>query len=248
MSKFIRKGSGPTLILQHGFLSGAAYWQKQIDYFSEHFDVIATNLPGFSDNTSDANDSILQCAEFVIDVADELEIDRFHLVGHSMGGMIAQEVAIQFPQRVDKLVLYGTGPNGKLPGRFEPIEESLKRVETQGPGDTIEKTVASWFKDLQNDKNFAEALKLAKTAPIASLPASYRAWLNWNALDRLHKIHCQTLVVWGDLDRSYNWSQPETLWKNISQSRLAVLPDCSHNAHLENPKLFNLILNGFLSS
>lgn len=65
---------------------------------------------------------------------DRLGVDRFALLGHSMGGMIAQEIAHKSPQRVEVLILFGTGPEGELPGRFEPIAESRRKVIEPGYG------------------------------------------------------------------------------------------------------------------
>jgi len=245
--KYIRKGTGPTVVLQHGFLSGAAYWESLIDCLSESFDVIATNLPGYADNShAPALSSISELADFVLTLADELEVQRFSLLGHSMGGMIAQEVALKASDRIDKLVLFGTGPNGVLPGRFETIEASRRRVINEGPESTIKKTVASWFIREQDDSNYPYGITLASQTPVTTMLAGYTAWENWSSASRLKSITSETLIIWGDRDKSYNWNQIQQLWSDIPNTSLSVLPGCAHNAHLENPGLFNLIVNEFL--
>ncbi len=70
---------------------------------------------------------------------------------------------------------------------------------------------------------------------------------NWDGRAALAGIAQPTLIVWGDKDRSYGWQQPEALWKGIANSNLAVMPGCGHNAHMENPELFNTIVHDFLT-
>ncbi len=110
----LRVGTGPTLVLVHGFLSGLTYWEKQFELFSTRFDVVAFDLPGYGGKAHEVGlDSVEGFADFVLAKLDALGIDCFHLIGHSMGGMIAQEVAIKAADRVAGLVLYATGPMGR---------------------------------------------------------------------------------------------------------------------------------------
>ncbi|MFT5608628.1 MAG: 2-hydroxy-6-oxonona-2,4-dienedioate hydrolase, partial [Parvicella sp.] len=111
--KYLRKGKGPVLVLQHGFLTSATYWHKQFDAFAQHFDVIALTSPGYAGNSEqEVIDSIKGFSEHLLRLVDHANVKRFNLIGHSMGGMIAQETALQAGDRINKLVLYGTGPNG----------------------------------------------------------------------------------------------------------------------------------------
>ena len=68
----------------------------------------------------------------------------------------------------------------------------------------------------------------------------------WSGEEYLSEIAAETLVVWGEADRTYPWSQVEKLWHMIRNSHLAVLPHCAHAVHLEQPDLFNLIVQRFL--
>ena len=253
--KFQRKGKGPTLVFQHGFMSGAAYWQHQIDYFSQFYDVIATNLPGYSDHQlaqpgSDDQvvDSIPGFVAYLHDVLDELEVEKCVLVGHSMGGMISQEFALTHPERLNKVVLYATGPLGTMPGRFEPVSTSVERILKEGREQTLKNTVASWFLKREEDQNYREAMMLAEKTPLNVMLGGYRAMEKWQAQDRLAQITTPTLVLWGDEDRSYRWPNPETLWNRIDGAALSVIQGVAHNVHLEKPDLFNHILSDFIAS
>ncbi|MGB3384626.1 MAG: alpha/beta hydrolase [Marinomonas sp.] len=245
----IRAGKGPVLVLVHGFLSGMAYWSKQIESLSKNFEVIAMDLPGYGGETQQIGpDSIADFAANIFEKLDCIGVKNFHLIGHSMGGMIAQEMALQAPNRVNRLVLYGTGPIGKLPGRFEPLEDSMTKVQQNGMIEAKHYTVESWFKKGSADLNFASGLNLAEKVSLQTYINGLQAMSNWSAMGRLEQIQSQTLIIWGDRDRSYIWLQPYTLWQEIKNTNLAVMPDCSHNAHLENELLFNQIVFDFLTS
>ncbi len=246
--EYIRKGKGPVLVFQHGFMSGASYWRKQIDHFSGTHDVIATNLPGYAENRDDPVDKIEGFVEFLLSLMDKLKVSEFSLVGHSMGGMIAQEFAIQHPDRLDKLVLYATGPDGSMPGRFESISASRDRILLEGREQTLRNTVSSWFLNEEADANFQKGMALAESTPLDTMMAGYTAMENWQSVDRLKQIKNDTLILWGDGDRSYRWPHPAALWNRVESANLSVVASCAHNVHLEKPSLFNAILGDFLKS
>ncbi|MEZ8140823.1 alpha/beta fold hydrolase [Enterovibrio sp. FF113] len=245
----LRVGTGPTLVLVHGFLSGLAYWEKQISLFSSRFDVVAFDLPGYGGKADVIGlDSVDGFADYVLERLDEMGIDQFHLMGHSMGGMIAQEVALKAPERVIGLVLYATGPMGSLPGRFESIEESIVRAETQGTEQVAHDTVKTWFSDGEGDPDFAGGMELAERVQTQTYINGLRAMAGWRSLERLNEIEAKTLVLWPDSDRSYMWQQTESLWRGITGANLAVVPQAAHNIHLEKTQIFNLLVLDFLQS
>lgn len=244
---YLRAGFGPTLVLQHGYLGGSAQWENEIKVLSRHFDVIAPDLPGFGEAADlEACDSINSMARSVLGLLDELEIGDFQLMGHSMGGMIAQEIAALRTQSVVKLVLYGTGPLGLMPNRFEPITASRERLIADGVAETIKRIGATWFKDGARAQGHALLSEIgAKASPEAALVA-LKAMADWDGRDALERFSMPTLVVWGDSDRSYRWPQVETLWENIPNAQLSVIPGTSHAIHLEKPGLFHAIVKDFL--
>ncbi|MXZ81429.1 MAG: alpha/beta hydrolase [Gammaproteobacteria bacterium] len=245
--RYRRTGRGPAVVLQHGFLCGPGYFEQLADALSDRYDVIVPTLPGFADHASrPALDSIADFAEYLLGMLDHAGVNRFHLLGHSMGGMIAQEVALKSGARGARLSLFGTVPIGEMPGRFETLEESRRRVEANGPENMIGRTVATWFMRGEEDPSFPDALAVARTASLDAILGGYRAMQDWRSLERLGEIRNPTLIVWGDGDRSYRRSQVDSLRRGIPDSRLAVMPGCSHNAHLENPKCFHDCVTDFL--
>lgn len=242
-----RRGTGFPLVLLHGFLGGADMWDNQLEQFSSRFDVIVPELAGYGDNAAQPSlNSIDGHARQVLDFLSALDIDRFHLIGHSMGGMVAQQIAALAPERVNRLVCYGTGPVGVLPDRFESLDTSRQRVRSDGLAATAKRIAATWFKDGENGQGFDTCVRLGERVTVETAIAGLDAMETWDGRAALENIQQRTLVLWGDCDRSYGWAQPEALWRGIKNSQLCVLPGCGHNAHLEQPEIFNAIIGTFL--
>jgi len=164
-----------------------------------------------------------------------------------MGGMVVQQMAAMQNERIKKLVCYGTGPVGVLPDRFETLDQSRERLSTEGLAATAKRIATTWFVEGENAQGFSVCENVGKKATMQAALASLTAWENWNGCSALPMISCPTLVLWGDRDRSYGWRQPESLWQGVPDSYLAVMPGCAHNAHMEKPELFNMIVDDFLS-
>lgn len=245
---YIRAGSGPVLVLVHGFLGGARQWSREIAQLANRYDVIAPDLPGFGGAADQPGcNTIAGMATAVFALLDRLGVKRFTLLGHSMGGMVAQEMAAMRPQRVQRLVLYGTGPLGLMPDRFEPIETSQRRLHEDGIGPTMARIGATWFKDGAAARGFPLVAEIGAQATTAAAEAALAAMAGWDGRTALPRLTMPTLVIWGDADRSYRWAQVETLWTNLPDVRLSVVPGAAHAAHLEKPALFQALIDDFLA-
>ena len=242
-----RAGHGFPLVLVHGYLGGSEQWEGEIDHFRDHFDVIAPDLPGFGDAAGiEGCDRIEDMADRVIELLDHLGVGEFILMGHSMGGMIAQEMAAKAGERVSKLILYGTGPLGLMPDRFEPIKLSRERLSSDGVPTTIKRIGATWFRNGDAAAGFPLVTQIGAGANPQAALAALDAMAAWDGRPALGTLTMPTLVVWGHDDRSYRWPQVETLWKTLPNATLSVIPGASHAAHLEKPRLFQAILEDFL--
>ncbi|MDC0947812.1 alpha/beta fold hydrolase [Gammaproteobacteria bacterium] len=238
----------PALVLVHGFLGGADQWQSEVDAFADRFNVITPTLPGFGGHRQQAAlSSIDAYAGFILDQLDQQGIDHFSLLGHSMGGMIAQHIALCAPERIDHLVLYGTGPLGKIPGRFESLEDSLRRLQVDGVESTAQRIGATWFADGENGLGFDLVAKIGATSTTEAACEALQAMANWDGRAAMSNLDIPTLIIWGEKDRSYRWSQIELLWTKLPQASLAVVPGASHALHLEKPAIFHALLNDYLS-
>ena len=240
-------GEGFPLVLVHGFLGSSKMWEPQVNFFKKHFRVITPDLPGFGkSNKAKPYNNINDMAQTILDCLKEKKIEKFYLLGHSMGGMIVQEMAKLAGERIIKLICYGTGPVGDIPGRFETMEVSRKKLKRDGLEITAHRIAKTWFVDYENSKGYYICLEESKKATQQAALASLTAWEKWNGLKQLLKINCPTLIIWSDKDKSYDWTQQQALKEGIKDSEIIVIKNCAHNAHMEKPLEFNEILLNFL--
>lgn len=246
----LRAGAGQplVLVLVHGYLGGSAQWQAQIEAFAPTHDVIAPDLPGFGAASAlPGPATIADFAAAVVACLDGLGIGRFALLGHSMGGMIVQEIAARHGNRIDRLVLYGTGPLGLMPDRFEPLEVSMARLDAEGVAPTADRISATWFRDGPRAPGYGPTRDLARLANAGAARNALAAMRDWDGRARLAGLAMPCRIIWGDQDRSYRWPQVAALWDGIPGAELAVVPGASHAVHLEKPALFDALLRDFLA-
>ena len=235
------------LVMVHGFMGGSAQWEGQRDALADDFDIMAVDLPGFGANAHlPVINSIGGFADWVIRDLRAMGVERYHLLGHSMGGMIVQEMARKDSDRIDRLILYATGSAGVLPGRFETIAQSKARAMSDGPSATARRIAATWFLQKEQSPGFSACADIAQKAGIEAILAGLDAMEGWSGTGSLSGIPAETLVIWGDCDRTYAWAQTYMLWTAIQKASLAVMPGCAHAVHLEKPDIFNAILRDFL--
>ena len=240
-------GSGFPLVLVHGYLGSAEMWCNQRDYFSKSCRVISPALPGFGESSgAQSLDSISKMAQFIIDILDERKIQKFNLLGHSMGGMIVQEITKIAGDRVNKLICFATGSIGEIPGRFETIDETRKRLKNDGVDISFSRVPKKWFVKGDKDKNYYLCANAVQNVSSETADNALKAMKNWSGIDNLKNIKNKTLIVWGDKDTSYNFDQVDTLNKNIKDSKLEIFQNCSHNVHLEEPEKFNNLIKSFI--
>jgi 2-hydroxy-6-oxonona-2,4-dienedioate hydrolase len=242
-----RIGAGAPLVMVHGYLGGSSQWEAQLPLLSQHFEVVTVDLAGYGlANYLVAPTNLADHARNVLATLDHIGIERFHLLGHSMGGMVVQEITKQAPHRINKLVLYATGPLGCIPGRFETMERSRERLREDGLQRTARRISATWLLEREASPAFEALAALATQASEQAASAGLSAMESWDGREHLGKIEQATLIIWGEGDRTYGWSQIETLWRGIPRASLAVLPACAHAVHLERNALFCTILVEFL--
>jgi len=240
-------GKGFPLVLVHGFLGSAEMWQPQIEYLKNNYRVITPSLPGFGkSNKAKSHNNINEMAESVLHCLKEKGIKKFYLLGHSMGGMIVQEMAKLVGEKIIKLICYGTGAVGDIPGRFETMDESRGKLKKNGLEITAHRIAKTWFVDEDKSKYFSLCDDAIKATSSEAADNALIAMKTWNGLKNLKNIKNSTLIIWGDQDKTYNFEQVKVLNKNIPNSKLKIIKGCSHNVHLEKPDEFNKCIFEFL--
>jgi pimeloyl-ACP methyl ester carboxylesterase len=265
-----RASSAAPLVFVHGLSGCWANWLEQLPVLAREHRVVTLDLPGFGASPMPIEQhrpgtgiSISGYARLLDRLLGELEIDAAALVGNSMGGFIAAELAIAFPQRVERLVLISaagistTGHHGVV--RAVP---TLRRLETILAASSA--WVASKSDTVARRARLREAtLNLVVRHP-SRLPAALaaeqlrgagkpgfiqaqQAVLNYDIRERLPEIACPTLVVWGDGDRLIPVRDADVFAELIPNSRKVVFEDSGHMTMLEHPAAFNALLKDFLA-
>ena len=241
------EGKGFPLVLVHGFFGSSKMWRPQIDFFKDHFRVITPDLPGFGkSNKAKSHNNIQSIANLLLDCLEEKKIYKFYLLGHSMGGMIVQEMAKKVGDKISKLICYSTSPTGEMPERFETIDQSRENLKNKGLETTAKNIVKTWFVKGESAKYFDICIEAGNQTSMETADNALVAMKNWNGVDTLKNIKNETLIVWGDQDKSYNLEQVKTLENNIENSKLIIFKNCAHNVHLEKPDQFNNTIKNFL--
>jgi len=243
-----RVGSGPALVLVHGFLGGIGEWEDLTAALAPSYDVIAVDLPGFGGSAQvPAPASVGGYGRLIVHILDALGIGNCTLFGHSLGAMIALQMALDCGGRIERLVLYGAASTGRLPDRFETFAATIERLRRVGVAAASEPIIASWFVQGRAQPAFAMYRRMAESARTEAAVAALEAVAAWQASDRLGEIAVPALVIGGDRDRSTNPAEQFRLWRGLPRGQLCLLPDCAHAAHLEQPELFRRIVARFLA-
>ena len=241
-------GKGFPFVFVHGYLGSSEMWNFQKEFFSKRYRVIIPALPGFGESHNVKSlDSINKMARQIINLLDQKNIDKFNLIGHSMGGMIVQEITKLIGNRVNKLICFATGSIGEIPGRFETIDETREKLKKDGIEFSFSRVPKKWFVKGDKDKNYYLCKNAVKDVSLETADNALLAMKNWRGKEDLKNIKNETLIIWGDKDTSYNFDQVDTLKKNIKNSRLEIFKDCAHNVHLEQPDQFNNLVQKFIS-
>ena len=126
------------------------------------------------------------------------------------------------------------------------MDESREKLKKIGLEKTAHRIAKTWFVKEESSKYFYLCSNAGKETNLEAADNALIAMKNWNGLDNLKNIKNETLIIWGDKDKSYSFDQVDILNKNIQNSELKIFKGCSHNIHLEKPDEFNVSLKNFL--
>ncbi len=255
-------GSGEPVIFIHGLSGCWQNWLEQLPIFARDHRVIGVDLPGFGQSEMPAEEiSMSGYADAIDDLMNELDIDSARIVGNSMGGFIGAELAIQHPARVERLVLVAAAGLSIESIRTERNKGLRHRGEnivffTLGH-------VAARSHQVALRPRLRHALLLLVAAQPHKLPGplaaqqvlgsgkpgfsdALEAMCRYPLRDRLPKIACPTLILWGDKDRLVPVKDAAIFEKLIPDSHKIVYKDTGHVSMMERPARFNSDVKGFL--
>ncbi|MEV0358104.1 alpha/beta fold hydrolase [Nocardia sp. NPDC050697] len=263
---FTEAGSGPAVVLLHGGgpgASGLSNYSRNIDALAGRFRVIVPDMPGYGRSTKriDQSDPFGDLAAAVGGLLDVLGIERAHLIGNSYGGAAALRLALDRPEKADRLVLMGPGGIGTTRALPTKGLQALLSYYT-GEGPTREKVAAFVREHLVYDAS-AISEELIDSRYQASLdpevianpplrrpsgPAALRTlWrMDFTRDDRLGKLAHPTLVVWGAEDQVNRARGARLLAERMPNCDVHIAARTGHWVQWERAELFNSLATTFL--
>ena len=245
-------GSGPVLLLLHGFTIDSRVWELQIDALSEDFTVVSWDAPGAGQSSDPPETfSLSDWADCISALLDSAHVEKAHILGLSWGGILAQEFYHRHSHRVLSLILAGAyaGWKGSLPQPVveERLETCLRDASLQ-PREFVSKYLPGMFGDSPSPE---AREKLANTMSDFH-PVGFRlmAMSSANADTRniLPTIKVPTLLIWGEKDKRSPISVAHQMHAAIPGSKLYVIKEAGHVCNLEAPAQFNKIVKDFCLS
>lgn len=241
-------GGDTPLVMLHGFLCAGKFFQPNIAVLQQHRPIITVDLPGFGDSGDLAgDDDIAGISAQVLTTLTGLGCGQFHLLGHSMGGMVALQTALSAPTRVKNLILYASNSSGDLPDRFESFAASKKNLR-QDFNAAKNRICATWLVAGERHRRFPLLQQCAARVRLAVAEKAIDAMAAFDARDRLGELRQPTLIISAGLDKTYSPRCQRQLRNAIPHATWRRLPHCAHCAHLEDEDAFNCILNEWLPS
>ncbi|MEN8225614.1 MAG: alpha/beta hydrolase [Bacteroidota bacterium] len=245
-------GSGPPLLLIAGMSSDSKSWQFILKDLSQHFRLIIFDNRGCGRTTSEGKFSLQDLAGDAISLIDHLGYGKVDVLGHSMGGMIAQELVLAHPDRVNKLVLASSSP--KLSDKAKAILDDLYAKWEHG-FDTSE-----WFRllfrwlftsEAVNNKKFMDAaIIFALSYPYPQSLKDFKRQVDaisgFNAAGKISNIKSDTLIISGAEDILIPPEESQQLSDISGQTRFSLIEHAAHSVHAEKPKEFVGVVGGFL--
>lgn len=242
-------GSGQPVVFIHGLGASTRDWECQVPEFSTSYRVITFDLRGHGRSDKPAGPYDLQMlAADLADLLDVLGIGSAHIVGHSLGGGVAFQLALDFPALLSTLVIVNSGPTfgtSREQARQE-IERRVGIVQQLGMramGEALSPHLFPKPEHATLRDGFVQ--RWAENDPQAYIEAT-RSMLGWDVADRIGSIQCPTLVLTADQDY-LPVAAKEAYVALMPRAEIVVIADAHHAMPLEQPATFNRALAAFLA-
>ena len=239
-----RRGSGAPVLLIQGLGYARWGWEPVTDLLARSFHVLLYDNRGIGESDAPPGPyTVEQLAADAVQVLDEAGVERAHVVATSLGGMVAQELALSSPDRVDRLVLASTTPGG--PDSF-PMPEQTVKLMTGGA--TLRQFVENALAPDHDPKTVERILRHreATAQPLEAWAAQAAAGAAFDALDRIHGIDAATLVLHGTDDAVVDSRNSALLALRIPDARVELFPGGGHLFFWEQPEQFVNVVTEFL--
>jgi pimeloyl-ACP methyl ester carboxylesterase len=235
-------GNGDPIIMLHGFGGSKNDWLQFAKYFTSNHRVILPDLPGFGDSTKleYGEFGIMFQVEKVHEFAKALQLEKIHLVGHSMGGNIAGNYAVTYPEMVRSLALIDAARV------ITPEKSEFDILMEKGVNPYMMKDVKDFDRFMQflcyKPPRIPSFMKRYIAKQMIATYELYEKSFNeeWEKSifpeSRIREIKAPTLIVWGDSDKNLHVSSAYIFQKNIENSRVVIIDKCGHIPIMEKPE------------
>lgn len=255
LSYSLHGDEGEPVLLVMGFGSGKELWQPQIDDLSRDHRLIALDNRGVGE--SELGNEPLTMRVFARDLLrliDELKEEKVHLVGVSMGGMISQEFAIRYPERLRSLTLIATHPGGlhvfPKPMGLYYFSKAFRGSASQRLKAMRSMLYPQEYVDSVGEEALAERMRkmMGPATPMETIRAHFLAIVRHRTVSRLHKISAPTLIVRPIKDILVNPAASLTLHRRIRGSKLLEIPGSGHGLLFQSADEVNAALRAHFAA
>jgi pimeloyl-ACP methyl ester carboxylesterase len=246
-------GGGPTVVLLHGIGGGHLSFAPQVETLaSSGYRAVAWDMPGYGHSAPIEPYTFKGLAESCVKLIEALKCDSVTLVGHSMGGMVAQEVIARRPGIVNKLVLCGTSPSfGKPDGEWQR-EFIAQRTAPLDAGQSMAQLAEVLVPQMIGPGSLPEGVKLAthcmSLVPQATYRRALEALVTFDRRANLPHIDVPTLLIAGEHDRNAPPAVMRKMADQIPRSTFIQMRGIGHLQNLEAPDDFDGLLLNFLAT
>jgi pimeloyl-ACP methyl ester carboxylesterase len=249
---YIEKGQGDPIFLIHGVGMDHTMWHNQIDFLSISYRVIAFDMIGHGESAKpEQNYYLKDFVEQLYTLMNLLEIDQAHIIGFSMGGMVAQLFGILYPGKCKSLCFMSAVAN-RTKEQQQAVLNRVGQVEREGHLATIDAAIKRWFNESYYNQN-PEIIKTVKTRLEKNDPKSYlKAYTVFATADqelwgKLDQISSPTLIITGENDIGSSPEMAEQLHEKIKSSEIIIVPSIRHMLPIEGKEVVNETLHTFIS-
>jgi len=244
------QGTGAPILLIMGLGYPSAMWHRMRPELSASYRTIALDNRGAGESDVPPGPySMTVMASDAAAVLDAAGVPSAHVFGMSMGGMIAQEFALQYPERVQSLILGCTAPGGPNAKRAEPAAIEMLKARTWMSREQAAEAAVPFIYDTATPRHLIDE-DIATRHPWPTSPAGYLAHLQaivaWESFPRLPQITAPTLVIHGKADRLVPSANGELIAARIPGAQLVLLEHASHLFSTDQPETTHRAIFEFL--
>lgn len=242
------EGNGPWLTLSHSLASNMSMWDPQMPLLSQYFTVLRFDTRGHGKSSAPADPYTLsELSQDTYDLLQHLAIKKTHWLGLSMGGMIGQILALQYPLLFESLVLADT--TSKRPDNAKQMwGDRIAQAKAGGMAAMVDSTLKRWFDDdfrIANPSIIQTIAHGIVSTSVNGFAGCCAAISDINTFDRLQEITCPTLIMVGERDHGTPPQMAKAMKEKMLEADFHEIPNAGHISNVEQPVIFNQHLMNF---